>query len=194
MIQTAVKNSITDSCLTLKGVSWDQFESLEAAFESVGGIKFAYLDGILEIMTVSPEHEESKSTIGLLVETYLREKGIRFYVKGGPTLGSKELGARKEPDESYNLQTKKAIPDLAIEVIFTSGGIDKLQLYKRLGIPEVWFWEDGVLSIYYLREEYEKVDRSELLPELDIALLVKYVSYFDQYDAVTEFIQALKEG
>lgn len=193
MTQTAVKNSVTDSCLILRGVSWSQFESLEAAFESVGGIKFAYLDGILEIMTVSPEHEESKSTIGLLLEAYLREKGIRFYVKGGPTLGSKELGARKEPDESYNLQSKKAIPDLAIEVVFTSGGIDKLQLYKRLGIPEVWFWEDGVLSIYYLREEYEKVDRSELLPELDIALLVRYVTYFDQYDAVTEFIKALRE-
>ncbi|MEG4506483.1 Uma2 family endonuclease [Microcoleus sp. F6_B4] len=42
------------------------------------------------------------------------------------------------------MTTKKAIPDLAIEVVFTSGGIDKLQLYKRLGIPEVWFWEDGV--------------------------------------------------
>ncbi len=194
MIQTAVKNSIIDSCLTLKGVSWSQFESLEAAFESVGGIKFAYLDGILEIMTVSPEHEETKGTIRALLEAYLREKGIRFYIKGGPTLGSKELGARKEPDESYNLQTKKAMPDLAIEVTFTSGGIDKLQLYKRLGIPEVWFWEDGVLSIYYLREEYEKVDRSELLPELDIALLVRYITYFDQYDAVTEFIQALKEG
>jgi len=91
------------------------------------------------------------------------------------------------------LQTKKAIPDLAIEVIFTSGGIDKLQLYKRLGIPEIWFWEDGVLSIYYLREDYEQVDRSELLPELDIALLVRYVTYFDQYDAVTEFIKALRE-
>lgn len=193
MIQTAVKNSITDSCLTLKGVSWSQFESLEAAFESVGGIKFAYLDGILEIMTVSPEHEDTKSTIGILLEAYLREKGIRSYRRGGPTLGSKEQGARKEPDESYNLQTKKAIPDLAIEVIFTSGGIDKLQLYKRLGIPEVWFWEDGVLSIYCLREEYEQVDRSELLPDLDIALLVRYISYFDQYDAVTEFIKALRE-
>ncbi|MEG3989211.1 Uma2 family endonuclease [Microcoleus sp. S28C3] len=193
MTQTAVKNSITDSCLTLRAVSWSQFESLEAAFESVGGIKFAYLDGILEIMTVSPEHEETKGTIRALLEAYLREKGIRFYIKGGPTLGSKELGARKEPDESYNLQSKKAIPDLAIEVVFTSGGIDKLQLYKRLGIPEVWFWEDGVLSIYYLREEYEQVARSELLPELDIALLVRYITYFDQYDAVTEFIKSLRE-
>ena len=193
MTQTAIKNSVTDSCLTLFGVSWSQFEALEAAFESVSSIRFAYLDETLEIITVSPEHEEYKSTIGLLLEAYLREKGIRFYVKGGPTLGSEELGARKEPDESYNLQTKKTIPDLAIEVVFTSGGIDKLQLYKRLGIPEVWFWEDGVLSIYYLREEYEQVDRSELLPELDIALLVRYVTYFDQYDAVTEFIKALRE-
>lgn len=193
MTQTAVKNSVTDSCLTLKEVSWSQFESLEAAFESVGGIRFAYLDGILEIMTVSPEHEETKSTLSVLLEAYLREKSIRFYIKGGPTLGSKELGARKEPDESYNLQTKKAIPDLVIEVVFTSGGIDKLQLYKRLGIPEVWFWEDGVLSIYCLREEYEQVDRSELLPELDIALLVRYITYFDQYDAVIEFIKNLRE-
>lgn len=193
MTQTAVKNSVTDSCLTLKEVSWSQFESLEAAFESVGGIRFAYLDGILEIMTVSPEHEETKSTLSVLLEAYLREKSIRFYIKGGPTLGSKELGARKEPDESYNLQTKKAIPDLVIEVVFTSGGIDKLQLYKRLGIPEVWFWEDGVLSIYCLREEYEQVDRSELLPELDIALLVRYITYFDQYDAVIEFIKDLRE-
>ncbi|MEG4507626.1 hypothetical protein QUA81_28810, partial [Microcoleus sp. F6_B4] len=56
------------------------------------------------------------------------------------------------------------------------------------------FTLDGVLSIYYLREEeYEKVDRSELLPELDIALLVRHVTYFDQYDAVTEFIKALRE-
>ena len=193
MIQTAVKNSVTDSCLTLTGVSWSQFESLEVAFESVGGITFAYLDGILEIMTVSPEHEETKGTIRALLEAYLREKSIRFYIKGSPTLGSKELGARKEPDESYNLLTKKAVPDLAIEVIFTSGGIDKLQLYKRLGIPEVWFWEDGVLSIYCLREEYERVDRSELLPELNIALLVRYITYFDQYDAVTEFIKALRK-
>lgn len=193
MIQTVVKNPVTDSCLTLREVSWSEFESLEAAFESVGGIKFAYLDGILEIMTVSPEHEETKGTIRALLEAYLREKSIRFYIKGSPTLGSKELGVRKEPDESYNFLTKKAIPDLAIEVVFTSGGIDKLQLYKRLGIPEVWFWEDGVLSIYCLREEYEKVDRSELLPELDIALLVRYITYFDQYDAVTEFIKALRE-
>lgn len=118
-----LETPVPERCIVRSAVTWLQFETIEAAFENVPGVKFTYLDGTLEIITLSPEHEETKSTIGLLLEAYMREKGIRFYVKGGPTLGSEEQGARKEPDESYNLETKKSIPDLAIEVIFTSGGI-----------------------------------------------------------------------
>ncbi|MBW4620088.1 MAG: Uma2 family endonuclease [Cyanosarcina radialis HA8281-LM2] len=182
-----------DRCLILPGISWSQLEAIDAALADVGGIRLFYLDGMLEIMTIGEGHEEAKSTIGLLLEAYMRQKDIRFYVKGRPTLGGREQNARKEPDESYNLQTKKSIPDLAIEVIFTSGGLDKLEFYKRLGVPEVWFWEDGVLAIYHLSGDYRRVDRSVLLPELDLALLVRYITYHDQYDAITEFIKALRE-
>lgn len=186
-----LETRVPERSIVRSSVTWLQFETIEAAFENVPGVKCTYLDGTLEIITLSPEHEETKRTIGLLLEAYMREKGIRFYGKGGPTLGSEEQGARKEPDESYNLGTKKSIPDLAIEVIFTSGGIDKLALYKRLGVPEVWFWEDGQIKIYYLQTEYEPVKRSQLLPELDIDVLARYITYFDQYDAVTEFIEAI---
>jgi Uma2 family endonuclease len=142
---------------------------------------------------LSPEHEDSKSTIGLLLEAYLREKGIRFYVRGGPTLGSRSVGARGEPDESYNLETKKDVPDIAIEVVITSGGVDKLTKYKRWRVPEVWFWEKGQLSVYHLREqEYEQIARSEFVPELDLALLVAKANMSDQYDAVNEFVQAIR--
>ena len=108
------------------------------------------------------------------------------------------MGARKEPDESYNIHQKKANPDLVVEVVLTSGGVDKLELYKRLGVSEVWFWEDGVLAVYYLRQEedlwqYERVERSVLLPDLDLTLLGRYICHHDQYDAVTEFIQMLRE-
>jgi Uma2 family endonuclease len=194
MITTLEKSLSQEQYLILSGITWSQLEALEAALENVAGVRFIYLDGLLEIMTVSPEHEDTKRTIGLLLETYMREKGIRFYARGGPTLGSEEKKARKEPDESYNLETKKAIPDLVIEVVFTSGGIDKLQLYKRIGVPEVWFWEDGVLRVYHLREEYESVERSELLPNLDLNLLRQYITYHDQYDGVTEFLKALKQS
>ena len=184
---------IQESHLIVSGISWEQFEAIESAFADVAGVRFVYLDGILEIMTLSPEHEDTKGTIRALLETYLREKGIRFYIRGSATLGSRELGARKEPDESYNIGSKKAIPDLAIEVVFSSGGINKLKLYQPIGIPEVWFWQDGILSIYHLREEYEQVNQSQLLPELDLTLMAKYISYDDQYDAVTEFSQVLRQ-
>ena len=194
MTTTLEKTLSQENYLILSGITWSQLEAIEAAFENVAGVRFIYLDGLLELMTVSPEHEETKRTIGLLLEAYMREKGIRFYGRGGPTLGSEEKKARKEPDESYNLETKKAIPDLVIEVVFTSGGIDKLQLYQRIGVPEVWFWEDGLLKVYHLQEKYESLERSELLPDLDLNLLKRYITYHDQYDAITEFLKALKQS
>ncbi|MDY6783421.1 MAG: hypothetical protein SW833_12920 [Cyanobacteriota bacterium] len=33
-----------------------------------------------------------------------REKDIRFYGRGAPTLGSEAQNARKEPDEFYNIE------------------------------------------------------------------------------------------
>ncbi len=57
---------IQDSQLSLLGVTWSQFELLESSFSGIGGVKFVYFDGVLEIMTPSPDHEDYKSTIGLL--------------------------------------------------------------------------------------------------------------------------------
>ncbi len=174
-------------------VSWEQFTAIEQSFASIPGVKFRYLDGTLEIMTVSPEHEDFKSTIRRLIEAYMEEADIRFYSRGGPSLGNKDLGARNEPDESYNIGFRKPSPDLAIEVVITSGGISKLEGYRRMGVTEVWFWEDGVLEVNRLRENgYEKITISELLPNLPIDLFCRYITYHDQYDAVREFRQAIR--
>jgi Uma2 family endonuclease len=175
-------------------VSWESFELIEQSFEGIVGVRFAYLDGTLEIMTISPEHEDIKSTIRALVEAYMRILGIRFYMRGSPSLGSRDLGARSEPDESYNLETKKKFPDLVIEVVITSGGVDKLTGYQRMGVTEVWFWEDGLLTLHHLRTNgYEKVNKSELLPDLPLDIFTRYITYYDQYDAVNEFIMAIQQ-
>jgi Uma2 family endonuclease len=189
----ASKAIAQNSQLTLPGVTWEQFELVEAAFTEIGGVRFIYLDGVLEIMTPSADHEDYKSTIGLLLEAYMRKVGIRFYTRGSATLGTKALGGRKEPDESYNFEVKKPIPDLVVEVIITSGTISLLQLYQRLGVPEIWLWQDGVLDAYYLEATgYRLIDRSHFLPNLDFGVLIKYINYHDQYDAVVEFTNELK--
>ncbi len=50
------------------------------------------------------------------------------------------------------LGEKKDNPDLTIEVILTSGSLQKLEKYKRFQIPEVWLWEDNQLRIYHLED------------------------------------------
>ncbi|MBW4513325.1 MAG: Uma2 family endonuclease [Scytonematopsis contorta HA4267-MV1] len=188
------KPTLKNSCVLLYNVSWEQLEQLDVILEGTGA-HLTYLDGILEISSsFTDEHQEAKSTASRLLEAYLREKQIRFYARGSATLGKRGNRTRREPDESYNFGTKKSIPDLIIEITVTSGGINKLEIYKRLRIPEVWFWEDGLVSVYCLQgEEYQKVTKSSLVPDLDLELLAHYSRMADQYDAVNEFTQVIRE-
>lgn len=189
---TTLDESITcQNLLLILYVTWNQLETIESSFQEIGGIRFTYLDGVLQIMNLSLEHEEAKFIIDALLTAYMRVKGIRFYGRGSATIGNKAIGGKKEPDQSYNIHCKKAIPDLVIEVVVSSGGINTLNLYQRIGIPEVWFWEDGVLSVYHLQDNYSQVEKSVLLPDLDLKILTQYITYHDQYDAVTEFLKII---
>jgi Uma2 family endonuclease len=94
---------------------------------------------------------------------------------------------------SYELGTNRERPDLAVEVVLTSGGINKLEAYKRLEIPEVWFWENGSLRLYSLgKDGYAEVDRSQVLPELDIVLLARCINIQNHLQAMREFRQAIQ--
>ena len=189
-----LETSNYDAIVTLYDISWEKFEAIASLLEDTK-IRLTYLDGTLEIMSPSPEHEKSKGTLGLLLETYLRHIGRRFYRTGGYTLGSREEGARGEPEISYNLDFVKPIPDIAIEVVITSGGVDKLEKYRRWGVPEVWFYQKQQIFIYHLHaNKYEQVTRSEFLPELDKDLFVRCLDMSDQYDATIAFSQALKQN
>ena len=192
MVATASESGLQDG-IVLSNVTWDTLEKLDADLEGTGA-RLTYLDGFLEIMApLSDAHEEPKNTLGQLLEMYMRLKGLRFYGRGSTTIGMKELGARKEPDESYCLGDRRKIPDLALEITVTSGGVDVLEIYRRIGVRAVWFWEDGVISVYCLRSTaYELMQQSELLPGLDLRSLEFHTRMADQYDAVNAFMQTLQ--
>jgi hypothetical protein len=116
----------------INNLDWEQLEELDRSLEEFAGVKLVYLDGTAEIMPISEDHEDFKVIIRRLLEVYMEEVGMRFYGRGGPTLGSKHLKARNEPDESYNLESKKPYPDLVIEVTVTSGGVDKYGFGKMV--------------------------------------------------------------
>ncbi len=158
-------------------------------------MRLSYLSGILEIISpIGDKHEYVKRTLGYLLEAYMKELGIRFYGRGGFTL--EEPGyASGTPDESYCIGSNKETPDIVIEVIITSGTINRKELFKPKKVPEVWFCKSDQIKIFRLNEvgEYEEVNRSGFLPNLDPALLLKYIAHPYQYDAVAEFVQAIRQ-
>jgi Uma2 family endonuclease len=195
VIQQPDSHSVVEGVSTLYNISWEQFKAIDAALEEQKGVKLSYLNGLLEIMSpIGPEHESVKSTLGLLLEAYWREKGTRFYRCGGFTIESPET-ASGTPDESYAIGSSKEIPDIVIEVIVTSGRLDKKELYRPKQVPEVWFWRKEKIIVFGLGEQgYEQQQRSRFLPDLDLAVLERYLSYADQYDAVTDLIKAVQQG
>jgi Uma2 family endonuclease len=193
MVVSASKTILRSNGALLSAVTWETLEKLDEDMAGTGA-RLTYLDGLLEIMApLSEEHETPKKTCAQLIEAYMRVNRIRFYASGSATLGMKAIGARKEPDESYYLGERKSIPDLAIEITVTTGGIDVLEIYQRIGVREVWFWEDGAIAVYVLRSTgYELVRQSELLADLDLRSLEFHSRMADQYDAVDGFIKTLQ--
>lgn len=180
--------------------SWQRFKALQALLAEIPGVRLSYLDGYVELIRTGEDHELIKKAITILLEIYFFQMGIEFIPVGNATREAEAKGASFDPDESYYLGDKKEQPDLAIEVALTSGSINKLERYKRFRIPEAWFWVDPPevgtprLSLYRLREhDYELISHSELLPELDIALLVRCVLMPSRLEARTEFLKAIRQ-
>lgn len=143
-------NHTTDRRLVLYERTWEQFKLIQKGFEGSSGVRLFYYNGTIEILMPGEDHEFFKTIIGFLIELFLLEKGIEFIPAGSMTQ-ERQGTASAQADESYWLGQKRLVPDLSIEVVFTSGSANKLERYKALGVPEVWFWEDGLFALYHLR-------------------------------------------
>lgn len=183
-----------DQRVVMYGVQWGQYDALLALRGDASVPRIAYLDGALELMTPSRDHERIKSYIGRLIEAYALERDVDLSPYGAWTLQTGPRRAGVEPDECYLIGSDqdRETPDLVIEVIWTSGGIDKLEAYRRLGVPEVWFWKDGAIQVHVLRDGgYQRSAASVCLPGLDVALLCSFLDRPTAMQAVKAFRAAL---
>jgi Uma2 family endonuclease len=199
MIPTALlhSHSIEADRLTIyPDLEWQQFKLIQAGFAKSRGIRLSYSHNTLEILMPGRNHEVFSRLIGFLIGLFCLENQIEFEPTGAMTQ-EREGEVSVQADEFYCFGAFKSTPDLAIEIVFTSGSAKKLQRYRILGVPEVWFWEDGVFSLYHLHEDnYLKITRSEIseLAALDIDLLTRCVSMAQtsRLEAAQEFRKALK--
>ena len=176
------------------GISWQQYNLVTEQLTDSSHYRISYLNQTLQIMSPGRNHEKIKEYISALLETYFQEAEIDYYPLGSTTFKAKNQKAGKEPDSCYCIVTEKEFPDLAIEVIFSSGGIDVLEIYKTLQVQEVWLWHKNVLKIYHLENDsYTEYQNSKLLANLDIELFKKYLSQPNIRIAIKNFRQQLQE-
>jgi Uma2 family endonuclease len=173
----------------LHNVGWETYERLLADHENSSAPRFAYDRGELEIVSPSPEHEHYNRSLALLVEILAEELDIDVYDLGSTTFRREDLERGFEPDSCFYVQNEEAIrgkdridlavdppPDLVIEIDITSPSLDKLPIYARLGVPEVWRYDGRRLAILKLEgERYAEADESTALPPVTGAVLSDFL-------------------
>lgn len=188
------KSNDSEQVFIINNINWEEYENLLEFIGDNSGVLFKYEEETLVIMSPSRNHEVFKENIGILIETYCLVKKIKFYPLGSTTFRSQKRLKGIEADKSYCFHNLKEFPDLAIEIIITSGGINSLQIYKDLEVKEVWFWEKEKLTVYHLEKEgYQKVQQSRLLPDIDLDLLASLVIKSEPLEAILEFRKRLEE-
>jgi Uma2 family endonuclease len=181
--------------IVLRGLRWQDYQALLEAREPKSWPRIIYLDGEIELMAHSWDHESIKKTVARLVEAYAEESDLALNGAGSWTLRSRIKQAGAEPDECYSIGPVGRMPQLAIEIAWSRGALNKLEVYRRLGVGEVWIWSKRALEVHVLRgARYVRAKRSELLPELDLDLLVEFVDPSDQTGAVKRWRRALRAG
>lgn len=181
--------------MLLRGVSWKEYVILRELMDRPG-LRMTYLQGALELMTPSPDHELWKTNIARLIEYYaiLRDLELHGY---GSTTFKKEANERgAEPDECYLIgKPLTDFPEIVLEVIHTSPLLNKLEVYAGFGVAEVWIFKDGRFRLYELDRaagRYRVVERSALVPDLDFEMIARYAVRRDTPQALRELAAELR--
>jgi Uma2 family endonuclease len=191
VIDESVLERSVDQRVILPNVSWSDFETMLAMRGESSAVRIAYLEGVLELMSPSRDHELLKTRWARLLEAYCEELGIELEGYGSWTLKQSELERGVEPDECYSIGEAGVVPDVALEVIWTSGGLNKLEIYRLLGVREVWIWKRGLISLFALRGElYIPIESSEYLPQIDQDLVSRLLNDSSSQSAAIRELRA----
>jgi len=149
----------------LSNSTWETYERLLAENVESLGTRFAYDEGMLEIMIVSAGHESPNRTLAVLVELVGAELRKDVHPAGSVTLKRKDLEKGFEPDSCFyfrnveRMRKKDEIdlasdppPDLVIEVDITRSSLDRFRIFGAVGVPEVWRY-DGEQVLMYLLDQ-----------------------------------------
>lgn len=175
------------SHLLINDVTWEQYETLLADLGDDRHLpRINYCNHTLEVMAPLPEHERAIVVIADVVKVILRLQRRPWESLRSTTFKRLNL-AGVEPDDCFYIQNQQAVigkdridltvdppPDLAIESDVTSK--TKTEAYQAIGVPELWIYDGGKLTIYQSQGGlYAASETSLIFPEVPIKTLIPQV-------------------
>jgi Uma2 family endonuclease len=154
---------------------------------------FVTFDGErLEVMSPSPEHARNASRLEKVFWMLTLELRIPFESMGSFTLKKRKANRGLEPDRCFYTRNSAAIvgkkridlrkdppPDLAIEIEVSRRLLDRIDVYKRLGVPELWCYDGRRLRVLVIGKgrgaSYQEVPRSPTFPDFPLEEITRLV-------------------
>src|SRR5262245_50563031 len=191
--------------VTLHGISWQTYKRLLAELGDQRASRLAYDQGVLEITMPSDRHETHKKLLERMIETLTEELNLPAKSFGSTTLNRADLEHGAEPDSCYYIQRVSQIegrqvdlatdppPDLILEVDIASPSRRRIDIYKQLGVPELWRYSSGSVQIYRLQNgEYVPCDLSPSFPLVPTSVINQFLQRAETQDDTT-FIRTWRQ-
>jgi Uma2 family endonuclease len=183
--------------------NWETYERfLVARGADYPRLRINYVDGRLELTTVSSLHDRIKYLLGRIIDTVTEELGLEVVGQGETTIRRRDLDRGFEPDAWYYIQNAARMrevrelnfevdppPDLAIEIEISRSLTDRIALYSSIGVREIWRFDGESLRILHLLPDRSYVERpmSLAIPALAGAEVIRVLSEAESADTTTVF-------
>lgn len=171
----------TRPLVEMHGVGWEGYRAILEVVGDRGVPRVIYLDGDVILMSPTYRHERVAERIGHLVMVITEELEIDCVMSAHTTFRRRKKRGGVEADKSFymanadRVRGKKRIdlridppPDLVVEAVYSHAADDAIEVYRRLGVPEVWVGDKQALRILALQSNgsYRAVVASIAFPFL----------------------------
>jgi Uma2 family endonuclease len=174
--------------VVLHNVTWQTYQALLTDMGEHRSARIAYDRGTLEIKMPSKLHELINRLLERIITTLTEELGMNVLSLGSTTFDSEAVEQGVEPDSCFYIQNADRVnpednappqdfpPDLVVEVDITSSSRSRLNIYKSMGVPEIWRYSRQGLAILQLHQgEYVECEYSSTFASLSAEILEKFL-------------------
>jgi Uma2 family endonuclease len=157
--------------IVIRNVDWDLYDRLSDALGERQHVYMAFDGEDLEIMTKGFTHEDYKDLLGRFVNAVTFELRVRCRGAGETTWKRPRIKRGVEADNCYFFLPKKLAmiakararksnevsdypnPDLAVEVELTEPLVDRIGIYAKLQVAELWRFNGDKVTIDQLQPD-----------------------------------------